>query len=980
MKPTTFRAVLCLFLVSLQLGNAANRYGCLFEKRLCSRNEVCIQDGLFGHCLEASSRNRIQYHLSADVLQRLREVLKQLMLQGLSWKDDLTQYIISQEMDRALKFHPWRPTDQQPDGRTHKAGYPSSKLPYIPSGIMFRNNQMPSPLVQQYLPYMVYSTKPEFQEPLGMEESLLEPYSYHKFGYQDVHSQMGPLKGHPLSVTYPPARRPEDPSLSGTPVFRSKTPYRANPVPSYLSQKERERKIVRDLIALYLSKEKQGMLHSQRDRRLNQDSQSVNQNLNQQQYLGGNDFPDDYTESYWATFEDNGEDLLGERNQRTLKDSSIDSVNISNLKDPAVQKLAVMLADYGFDLRKLNDQQLASLSILLQLLQPENERDADKIENDTTKLKRVTEGEMQHWDDIESDPLAYELSERPKESSTSSSQADHLTAEEADFGKNVTTTERSLSSGYQQDQVPDEDSEGQQAIQLPEEDLEVSVQKKSYTDNEYRERIVGISVQHPKEEYGYILTDQNVVGSAVTFRIRQNNQNMSALDVAKQAVTEKSFLETQTGLKIIQTGTGERSDVDTLQHVPRFGDPFRIVLLSFIAVACIAGILIAATVVFCLQYHAKQRDKKKMAGLGPEAGVDATLEYQELCRQHMAVKSPFSRTDAPVAAENSRVSSVSSQFSDAPQASPSSHSSTPSWCEEPVQSNMDISTGHMILAYMEDHLRNKDRCAKEWEALCAYQAEPNSCAVARSEANIKKNRNADFVPYDHARVKLKADIGPSRTDYINASPIIEHDPRMPAYIATQGPLSHTIADFWQMVWENGCTVIVMLSPLLEDGVKQCDRYWPDEGSSLYHVYEVNLVSEHIWCEDFLVRSFYLKNVHSQETRTLTQFHFLSWPAGGIPTTTRPLLDFRRKVNKCYRGRSCPIIVHCSDGAGRTGTYILIDMVLNRMAKGVKEIDIAASLEHIRDQRPGMVRTKDQFEFALTAVAEEVNAILKALPQ
>ncbi|XP_028297441.1 receptor-type tyrosine-protein phosphatase-like N, partial [Gouania willdenowi] len=126
--------------------------------------------------------------------------------------------------------------------------------------------------------------------------------------------------------------------------------------------------------------------------------------------------------------------------------------------------------------------------------------------------------------------------------------------------------------------------------------------------------------------------------------------------------------------------------------------------------------------------------------------------------------------------------------------------------------------------------------------------------------------------------------------------------------------------------------------------------------------QVNLVSEHIWCNDFLVRSFYLKNVQTQETRTLTQFHFLSWPAQGIPTSTRPLLDFR------------------SDGTGRTGTYILIDMVLNRMAKGVKEIDIAATLEHIRDQRLGMVNTKDQLEFALTAVAEEVNAILKALPQ
>ncbi|KAJ7346011.1 hypothetical protein JRQ81_001961 [Phrynocephalus forsythii] len=492
------------------------------------------------------------------------------------------------------------------------------------------------------------------------------------------------------------------------------------------------------------------------------------------------------------------------------------------------------------------------------------------------------------------------------------------------------------------------------------------------------------------EEYGYIVTDQNplglaagirlleilaerahlstasfinisVVGPALTFRVRQNHQNLSLGDVASRAALVKPQMETEVGVKILQMGVGQRNEAATYPHPTHFGDTFRSVLLTFVLLACVAGIVIAAAVVFACASMPSNARKSAWQGWAPREprtaplsisstlhgwrllAVEAVSFTQELCRQHMAAKSLFGRAEAPppsAPAENSRVSSVSSQFSDAPQASPSSHSSTPSWCEEPVQSNMDISTGHMILAYMEDHLRN----------------------------------------HDHARIKLKADSNPSRSDFINASPIIDHDPRMPAYLATQGPLSHTIADFWQMVWENGCTVIVMLSPLVEDGVKQCDRYWPDEGSSLYHIYEVNLVSEHIWCEDFLVRSFYLKNVQSQETRTLTQFHFLSWPAEGIPNTTRPLLDFRRKVNKCYRGRSCPIVVHCSDGAGRTGTYILIDMVLNRMAKGVKEIDIAATLEHIRDQRPGMVQTKDQFEFALTAVAEEVNAILKALPQ
>uniref|UniRef100_A0A8C9NK36 Protein tyrosine phosphatase receptor type N n=1 Tax=Serinus canaria TaxID=9135 RepID=A0A8C9NK36_SERCA len=527
----------------------------------------------------------------------------------------------------------------------------------------------------------------------------------------------------------------------------------------------------------------------------------------------------------------------------------------------------------------------------------------------------------------------------------------------------------------------------------------IVVEKKSYTEMKDSGAHQGM---RPLDEYGYIVTDQkplglaagvqllellakhlhlstasfiniSVVGPALTFRIRQNPQNFSLADVASQTgELVKGELEHELGLKIVQTGVGERNEAAAYSRPSRFGDGFHSVLLTFIALACVAVLAIAVSAALCLRRHAKQREKERLAALGPEGAADTTFEYQELCRQHMAAKSLFGRADTPAApAETSRVSSVSSQFSDAPQPSPSSHSSTPSWCEEPVQSNMDISTGHMILAYMEDHLRNRDRLAKEWQALCAYQAEPSICSIAQSEANLKKNRNPDYVPCDISLL-LQVSATPGQR--------IEHDPRMPAYIATQGPLSHTIADFWQMVWEHGCTVIVMLSPLAEDSVKQCDRYWPDEGSSLYHIYEVNLVSEHIWCEDFLVRSFYLKNVQSQETRTLTQFHFLSWPAEGIPTTTRPLLDFRRKVNKCYRGRSCPIIVHCSDGAGRTGTYILVDMVLNRMAKGVKEIDIAATLEHIRDQRPGMVQTKDQFEFALTAVAEEVNAILKALPQ
>lgn len=476
------------------------------------------------------------------------------------------------------------------------------------------------------------------------------------------------------------------------------------------------------------------------------------------------------------------------------------------------------------------------------------------------------------------------------------------------------------------------------------------------------------------------LTQLSVLGPALTFRVGPNPKNVTTADLVQVAVQQKQQLEKETGLKIVEAGVSDRGSLTQIPVVKETRvESGQFLLLSVLCMLFILVALAVSATFFCVRQRSHLHMKEKLASLGTDTSTDATATYQELCRQRMAIRTS-ERVERPETLRHSRLNSVSSQFSDGPAASPSTRSSTSSWCEEPVPSNMDISTGHMILSYMEDHLKNKNRLEREWEALCSYQAEPGACNVGHGEQNSKRNRSDAVVAYDHSRITLKAENNHSNSDYINASPIMDHDPRNPTYIASQGPLPSTVADFWQMVWESGCVVIVMLTPLSENGVKQCHHYWPDEGSDVYHIYEVNLVSEHIWCEDFLVRSFYLKNLQTNETRTVTQFHFLSWMDRGIPNSARTLLDFRRKVNKCYRGRSCPIIVHCSDGAGRSGTYILIDMVLNKMAKGAKEIDIAATLEHLRDQRAGMVQTKEQFEFALTAVAEEVNAILKALPQ
>ncbi|KAM6200139.1 receptor-type tyrosine-protein phosphatase-like N [Sarcoramphus papa] len=875
------------------------------------------------------------------------------MAQGLSWQDGITQYVISQEMERIPRLRPPPSLESAARDRflplrssPRRAPLPAD--PGLPAAQHLGQPPplLPSPLVQRYLEHLLLPPLPQ----LGYEEALLNPYSYPKFDYQDGTHQL------PRSSA---RQSPETSSLLGR--VPAQALFGASPVSSYGGQPGTDGgHLFQDLGMLSLPREKAG--------RPDPAGTRLQHSLR---------LPGDYRD-------------MEEREQPVPLAAQPPPAQT----DTALKRLASLLASYGLGLPELSPQQLSSLSALLQLLQSSGVAGPEVPTAKRVGLQQgdagggatpqVTEGDMQHREE----PVPPSSTVLPPKIPASSSPGDRP--------RGRAESSPAPRAEPQQGHSGDALSTGKPIVV-----------KKSYT--EAKDGGVQRGTR-PPDEYGYIVTDQkplglaagvrllellakhlhlstasfiniSVVGPALTFRIRQNPQNLSLADVASQAEQVKAELEAELGLKIVQTGVGERNEAAAYSRPSHFGDGFHSVLLTFITLACVAGVAIAAAAAFCLRRHAKQREKERLAALGPEGAADTTFEYQELCRQHMAAKSLFGRAEAPAApAETSRVSSVSSQFSDAPQPSPSSHSSTPSWCEEPVQSNMDISTGHMILAYMEDHLRNRDRLAKEWQALCAYQAEPSVCSIAQSEANLKKNRNPDYVPYDHVRIKLKAESNPSRSDFINASPIIEHDPRMPAYIATQGPLSHTIADFWQMVWEHGCTVIVMLSPLAEDSVKQCDRYWPDEGSSLYHIYEVNLVSEHIWCEDFLVRSFYLKNVQSQETRTLTQFHFLSWPAEGIPATTRPLLDFRRKVNKCYRGRSCPIIVHCSDGAGRTGTYILVDMVLNRMAKGVKEIDIAATLEHIRDQRPGMVQTKDQFEFALTAVAEEVNAILKALPQ
>uniref|UniRef100_A0AAV2JZG9 Protein tyrosine phosphatase receptor type Na n=1 Tax=Knipowitschia caucasica TaxID=637954 RepID=A0AAV2JZG9_KNICA len=870
-------------------------------------------DGLFGRCLssrQGQQGQQVRYQVSVPVLKRMQEVLKKLTQQGLSWQDDLTQYILSKELKRV----PHITQAVKPNVSTSQHANPQSKHQ--------RSHQHKFSSFPPGRNYADYTIVEPPEASLRMQPASVDPYSYHQHRYQDEmeRSLIGPGGGYARPSSRAQANR----------------------------ERERDRQMMWEALSLYLASGQPSYRHR------GAAPMSPGAGLPYYEDLEM-EIPVDYVEDYTIA------ERIGTSREPAvqIKRPPQDFSSVHGKDDGLLQRMSEVLQLYRVDPRELSQEQLYKLALTLQMLQA-REQTASPLEKDLLSLKE----QMVSVASKSQRPLA------PAPAPATSSAA-------------ATAPAQTPSLPLPASPPPPPHARPNAALSQ------------------------GLGI---KEEYGYIVTNQSplsmqdgekllevlanqihlttssffnisVVGPALTFRIRQNERNMTAAEVAAKAVSEKSFLETETGLKIVQTGVGERTNARGLPQVTRVSQGSSGTVITLVSMAIVGGVLVVAMGMACFRHHAQQVANGKL-GLGPEAGAETHFDYQDCGGGSSGTVAPAGTgAGGRRGTDTSRVSSVSSQFSDGPQHSPSStHSSTPSWSEEPAQSNMDISTGHMILAYMEDHLRNKGRLQKEWEALCSYQAEPSSVAVGQQEINKDKNRYAASIPYDHTRVKLKTETNPNKQDYINASIIFDHDPRQPSYIATQGPLPHTVTDFWQMVWESGCTVIVMMTALVEDGDKQCERYWPDEGSSLYHIYEVNLVSEHIWCKDFLVRSFYLKNVQTQETRTLTQFHLLSWPADGIPTSTRPLLDFRRKVNKCYRGRSCPIIVHCNDGVARSGTYILIDMVLNRMAKGVKEIDIAAALEHIRDQRPGLVRTKDQFEFALTAVAEEVNAILKALPQ
>ncbi|XP_073427183.1 receptor-type tyrosine-protein phosphatase H isoform X1 [Dendrobates tinctorius] len=238
--------------------------------------------------------------------------------------------------------------------------------------------------------------------------------------------------------------------------------------------------------------------------------------------------------------------------------------------------------------------------------------------------------------------------------------------------------------------------------------------------------------------------------------------------------------------------------------------------------------------------------------------------------------------------------------------------------------------------------------------------------------NRVKNRFTNVLPYDHSRVKLSVINGMSTSDYVNAN-------YMPGYnstkefIASQGPLPNTTADFWRMVWEHQVNTIVMLTNCMENGRVKCDHYWPlDYTPCTYGDIAVTVTSETILSE-WTIRDFSIRRDNEPGIKYVRHFHFTAWPDHGVPESTTSIIQFRNLVREhTDQHRSIgPTVVHCSAGVGRTGTLIAIDYLIQQIEKE-QRVGVYGFVEKMRLNRNLMVQTEAQYIFLNKCILDFID--------
>ncbi|XP_062337330.1 receptor-type tyrosine-protein phosphatase mu-like isoform X3 [Osmerus eperlanus] len=252
---------------------------------------------------------------------------------------------------------------------------------------------------------------------------------------------------------------------------------------------------------------------------------------------------------------------------------------------------------------------------------------------------------------------------------------------------------------------------------------------------------------------------------------------------------------------------------------------------------------------------------------------------------------------------------------------------------------------------------------EEYESFFEGQSAPWDSA--KKDENRMKNRYGNIIAYDHSRVRLQALEGEQSSDYINAN-YVDGYHRPNHYIATQGPMQETVFDFWRMVWQENTAAIVMVTNLVEVGRVKCCKYWPDD-TDIYRDIKVTLIETQLLSE-YVIRTFAVEKRGAHEIREIRQFHFTGWPDHGVPYHATGLLGFIRRVKAKTLTNAGPMVVHCSAGAGRTGCFIVIDIMLD-MAEREGVVDIYNCVRELRSRRVNMVQTEEQYVFIHDAILE-----------
>ncbi|KAK9723342.1 Protein-tyrosine phosphatase [Popillia japonica] len=247
------------------------------------------------------------------------------------------------------------------------------------------------------------------------------------------------------------------------------------------------------------------------------------------------------------------------------------------------------------------------------------------------------------------------------------------------------------------------------------------------------------------------------------------------------------------------------------------------------------------------------------------------------------------------------------------------------------------------------------RFSEEFEEL-KHVGREQPCTAADLPCNRPKNRFTNILPYDHSRFKLQPVDDEEGSDYINANYVPGHNsPR--EFIVTQGPLHSTRDDFWRMCWESNSRAIIMLTRCVEKGREKCDHYWPYDTMPVYYGdISVQILNETRY-PDWNISEFMVCRGDTQ--RVIRHFHFTTWPDFGVPNPPHTLVRFVRAFREKVAPDQRPIVVHCSAGVGRSGTFICLDRIIQQISVS-DYVDIFGIVYAMRKERVWMVQTEQQY--------------------